>query len=322
MRRSRALAGSIALGVLGLSYLRFQRDIADARRHSEGGSTMVATASGPIECAQIGHGEAVLVVHGAGGGYDQGLMLARPLVRQGFGVIAMSRFGYLRTPLPADASPQAQADAHAALLDALNVPRAIILGVSAGAPSSMQFAIRHPTRCTALVLMVPLVWKPEAAPDSVPRAAPWTQAFLEQLMSSDLAYWLMLRLTPNTVIKRVLGTPPALVAAASASEQGRVDEILHGILPISTRAAGLRNEGRVAAALARYELEKIEAPTLVISARDDGYGTFAGAKYTAEHIRGARFIGYEHGGHLAVGHGDEMLGEVAAFVRQHVKATM
>jgi hypothetical protein len=45
----------------------------------------------------------------------------------------MSRFGYLRTPLPKDAAPAAQADAHACLLDALHLSRVPILGISAGA---------------------------------------------------------------------------------------------------------------------------------------------------------------------------------------------
>ncbi len=47
-----------------------------------------------------------------------------------FHVIAMSRFGYLRTPLPLDASASAQADAYACLLDALNIRQAAIIGDS------------------------------------------------------------------------------------------------------------------------------------------------------------------------------------------------
>jgi hypothetical protein len=58
----------------------------------------------------------VLVVHGAGGGFDQGLHFGAPLAAKGFQVIAMSRFGYLRTPLPAEASAAAQADGHVCLL--------------------------------------------------------------------------------------------------------------------------------------------------------------------------------------------------------------
>jgi pimeloyl-ACP methyl ester carboxylesterase len=55
-----------------------------------------------------------------------------------------------------------------------------------------------------------------------------------------------------------------------------------------------------------YDLAAIRAPTLLISARDDGYGTYANAEYTASRIANANFIGYETGGHLWVGHDDEV----------------
>ena len=53
-------------------------------------------------------------------------------------------------------------------------------------------------------------------------------------------------------------------------------------------------------------LESIRAPTLVISARDDRYGTYASAQYTAGRITGAKFIGFDEGGHTWVGHDDEV----------------
>jgi 2-hydroxy-6-oxonona-2,4-dienedioate hydrolase len=100
------------------SRISYRSEIRRARARVAAGSRMLETASGPIEYAEVGEGRPVLVIHGAGGGYDQGLDLAAGLVRYGFRVIAVSRFGYLRTPLPKDASPAAQADAHAAVLDA------------------------------------------------------------------------------------------------------------------------------------------------------------------------------------------------------------
>ncbi len=145
----------LVVALIGLVYWNYRGDIHQARERVSTGSQIVQTPCGPIEYAIAGDGPAVLVVHGAGGGFDQGLEFARTLAGSGFRVIAMSRFGYLRTPLPADASAAAQADAHACLLDALNLPAAAIVGASAGAPSSMQFALRHPQRCTALVLLVP-----------------------------------------------------------------------------------------------------------------------------------------------------------------------
>src|SRR5512143_1954684 len=110
----RAIA--ISIGILGaglgiLVYANYQRDIQQARERISAGSQIVQTPCGPIEYAVAGSGPAVMVVHGAGGGYDQGLDFTRALVQRGLRVIAMSRFGYLRTPLPADASPAAQADA-------------------------------------------------------------------------------------------------------------------------------------------------------------------------------------------------------------------
>lgn len=49
------------------------------------------------------------------------------------------------------------------------------------------------------------------------------------------------------------------------------------------------------------DLEQIRTPTLLVSAKDDGYKTYTGAQYSADHMPGARFVGYENGGHLLVG---------------------
>ena len=138
-----AVLGLAVLGALAAAWLSYDRDLQRARERVARGSQIAATRCGPIEFAAAGRGPAVLLVHGAGGGFDQALDIATELAAQGFRAISMSRFGYLRTPLPADASPAAQADAHACLLDALGIERAAIVGVSAGAPSSMQFALRH-----------------------------------------------------------------------------------------------------------------------------------------------------------------------------------
>jgi pimeloyl-ACP methyl ester carboxylesterase len=71
---------------------------------------------------------------------------------------------------------------------------------------------------------------------------------------------------------------------------------------VGARAAGRRHDTRLGKRLGPYALETIRAPTLVVSARDDGFGTYAAAQYTASRIRGARFVGFDHGGHLLVGH--------------------
>jgi pimeloyl-ACP methyl ester carboxylesterase len=262
-----------------------------------------------IEYAEAGDGPAVLVIHGAGGGFDQGLALASSFVPQGYRVIAMSRFGYLRTPAPARASLALQADAHACLLDALGVKQAAVIGVSAGAPSALELALRHADRCTALTLVVP-GWfvSPERAPR---RFDPLTEVIFARVLRSDFAFWGFSRFFPTTAIRTVLGTPPDIVVAAGPDEQARVESMLWNILPISQRSAGLSLEGGLTVERLSEPLSLINAPTLIISARDDLYGTYENAQFIARGVPHGRLIGYPVGGHLLIGHSDEVRAAIA-----------
>jgi pimeloyl-ACP methyl ester carboxylesterase len=318
IRKGRAgfLAAVILVaGFLGLTWIQYRHDIAHERRRVLTGSQIAQTRCGPIEYASAGSGPPVLLVHGAGGGYDQGLALGAPLARRGVRAIAMSRFGYLRTPLPADASAAAQADAHACLLDALGIRRAAILGASAGAPSAMQFVLRHPDRSSALVLLVPAIYAPRAGGAPPVKTPAGTRFLFESALQSDFLFWAAIRLARPVVTRAILATPPDVVKNADAAEQARVASLLRQILPVSVRRAGLLNDAAVTSTLPRYELERIAVPTLAISMADDLFGTFDGARYTAEHVPGARFKGYLSGGHVWVGHHEEILAEIAAFLK-------
>src|SRR3974390_102034 len=93
----------------------------------------VQTLAGGVECAVTGGGPLVLALHGAMGGYDQSLLLARCA----FGstphhCIAVSRPGYLGTPLALGREPEQQADLCARVLDALAIPQAAVVAISGG----------------------------------------------------------------------------------------------------------------------------------------------------------------------------------------------
>ena len=305
---------SVVVVVLALAawmiHSRFRNDLALAAEHAAQGSVVVATRCGPIEYQEAGQGLPLLMIHGSGGGHDQGMAFARPLTQHGIRVIAMSRFGYLRTPRPVDASPEAQADAHTCLLDALGIKQAAVMGASAGGPSAMQTAIRHPDRVSALVLVVPIAYKLDTVADSAPPLSNSRDAMLLRLLGSDFLFWAGLRIARDQVIRYVLATPPELIAAASAQERARVNAMAERILPVSARAEGLRDDTGLGKRLVRYALHSIRLPTLVVSARDDGFGTYASAEYTASQITGAKFVGFENGGHLLVGHDGEVRAEI------------
>jgi 2-hydroxy-6-oxonona-2,4-dienedioate hydrolase len=316
MRRLVPVAlAALLVAAIGAIWAFYRADLASARRSLAAGSRIADTACGPLEYARSGSGPAVLLVHGAGGGYSQVAPLAELLARSGFTAISVSRFGYLRTPLPADASPPAQADAHACLLDALGLPSAAVVGLSAGAPSALHYAARHAGRCTALVLLVPAIAVPgrDAAQTTPP--SPFWQFVFERALRSDFLIWAVIRLWPQVLVETVLATPPAAFRAASPAEQRRALAVIRDIFPVSLKADGLRNDAAVTTPAPLPELGRIAAPTLAISARDDLYRTDGGARHAAQRIPGARLVLYETGGHAWLGHDAELRTELVGFLR-------
>jgi len=313
-----SVAGITSAGLLTATYRTYRRHIRNAWARVSKGSSVIDTKGGPIEYASIGEGVPLIVVHGAGGGFDQALDFAGVLNRAGFRCIFISRFGYLQTPLSLDASPEAQADLYACLLDSLGIPEAAIMGVSAGGPSALQFAIRHPHRCSALVLLVPAMFAPNEA-GVHPRSPVVMKVLSETVLKSDFVFWLMMHVARPTLIENILGTPSDVVEHASPAERQRLQAMLTNILPVTRRRAGLLNDGAIVPNLKRFDLAKVEAPTLLMSVEDDRYGTFAGAKYTAGQIRNARFVGFPTGGHLWLGHNEEVASIVPGFLHNAVR---
>jgi 2-hydroxy-6-oxonona-2,4-dienedioate hydrolase len=313
MRRpGRVLVAAIVsmIGVAALVAWPYKGELRHAHETASRGSLMATTAAGPIEYAEQGTGIPLLSIHGAGGGYDQGLANVADLIGEGFRVIAPSRFGYLRTPVPSDTSPAAQADAHAALLAELNVSKPIVVGVSAGARSAVELAIRHPDQLAALILIVPGTYSP-SSPVAVEGSRGSKFAFWLVNNGADFAWWALERIAPSLLI-RFVGVPPGLVDGASKAEQDRVMRIVKSIEPLSLRMPGINVDSTPD--LVELPLEKIAAPTLIISARDDLFNTAPAAEFAASRIPGARLVIYETGGHLLIGREDAVRTEVRTFL--------
>lgn len=314
-RRGFLLFGLAAAGAaIGVPVWRaFSNEIARARVRVSTGSTLFESRFGPMEYATAGSGPPCLMIHGTGGGFDQGLAFAAPLIRSGWTIIAPSRFGYLRSAFPENPSPEKQADAFADLMDKHGIARAPVIGGSAGALSAMQFAIRHPGRCSALVAIVPAAYAPDHPPAQPPNAL--ARAIIEYGLRSDFLFWLGLVTAEDAMTGALLATDPTLVHVASASERARVKSILRDIQPVSLRAKGLLHDGVVAGNPAPMALERISAPTLVASLEDDRFETAAAARHIANSVQGAKLVIYPSGGHVWVGRNADLFARIDAFLR-------
>lgn len=309
-----AAGATAAAAVAGGVFLRYRRELNSKTRALEAQHKLAETGHGRIEYAREGSGPAALVIHGAGGGFDQGLTLGREMLGDQFDLIAPSRFGYLGTPVPEDASIAAQADAHAALLDHLGIADAIVLGVSAGAPSAIELAIRHPGRVRALILVVPRAYDPENQVGVDEKGL--NKAVIRMFeKSADFPYWLSSHVARRPFV-RFFGVEPKLEAKAPPEDRERITAIIKDMLPLSQRVNGIGID--TASGVPEADLGHITAPTLIISADDDLYHTLPGARYAAEHIPGAQLKVFETGGHLLLSHGTDTQQAIVGFLRHRL----
>lgn len=138
-----ALSAGLALPAVGLLF-RYRRDMNAARaRLAAVDRRVVSTDWGAVEFAEQGQGDPVLIAHGIFHNCVGGLLSVRDLFTDRR-MIAPSRFGYLGSSIPPNATPAAQADAFAALLDMLGIDQIDVVAESAGATSALQLALRHP----------------------------------------------------------------------------------------------------------------------------------------------------------------------------------
>jgi pimeloyl-ACP methyl ester carboxylesterase len=270
----------------------YRRDIEAARRRlaTRDRRSIQDSRFGCIEYTEWGEGPPMILSHPLFGGFDVGSGIAETYVGDAYRFIAPSRFGYLGSSLPPGAHPADQADAYAVLLDALGIERAVIFGYSAGGPSTIQFALRHADRTTALILMASALPGKAGAPPKL---------VAQMFFGSDLLFWVLKSYSPS-LFARILGMPKAF--RPTREQWPSIVEIQESLFPIRPRKAGGLFDMYVSNPdVQGYPLEEIAVPTLVINAKDDGLSAFENAARAAERIPGSKLVAIERGGHLLLG---------------------
>ncbi|MHA2042771.1 MAG: alpha/beta fold hydrolase, partial [Candidatus Thorarchaeota archaeon] len=247
----------------------------------------------------------------------------------GFSLLSISRPGYLRTPLSTGETFEEQADAIAALLDTLSISKVVILAASGGGPIGLHFALRHPDRLNALILMAAV--SNEYTVDQEAMDSTLAKLFLSDSIA-DFGAWLY-----DVITRR--WTSMALKEAFKETvnlESNERDEIVKQIMaipeqvdwtkrfvrttcPMTPRMIGFNNDLKLLEQVSFTSLEAINCPTLVIHGTVDGDVSYSNAEFAASSIPNARLYNLENIGHIAwLGeHVSEMNSEIIRFLREH-----
>ena len=278
--------------VMALILALYLRDMHRAYGRVRDKSTVIPSAYGDIEYVEGGRGPAVLVIHGSGGGYDQGQLMVQALLDDNFHWIAPSRFGYLQSTFHEGATFDDEAHAYAALLDHLGIDRVAVVALSHGGPSALLFAALHPDRVSSLTLLSAGV-----APVSTADQADANKkgSALTTIYKHDWLYW-----TTSTLFTKqfmgLMGASDAVIADLTPEQRHLAERVIDEMNPVSLRTAGVSFDNR--AAMPGDRIAAIRAPTLILHATDDTLQLYANAQFAAATIPGARLVRFDRGGHL------------------------
>ncbi|HUN32118.1 MAG TPA: alpha/beta hydrolase [Trebonia sp.] len=265
---------------------------------------IITTALGAVEAEAHGSGAPVIVLHGSPGGIDAARMMAGFLPPDRFRTIALSRPGYLGTPLdPAGTSIDHEADLLAAVLDTLGVDRAGVLAWSGGGPPAYRLAVRHPGRVSSLVQVAALSSRWLAPAPSLPARF---------LYGTNVGQWLvrfLSRRAPGQVVGGALTGEGSLrgeelksLIASVMADPGQRDAVLAVSATVgwtAPRKAGWDNDVANYGAIDSLELDRVQCPVLLIHG-DADTDVIPEFSYTArDALPDSTLVIMRHGTHLA-----------------------
>ncbi len=262
-------------------------------------ATSIDTRQGRVQYADVGEGAPLLFVHGSPGGYDQGVLMTRFLVDRGHRVIALSRPGYLDTPLTdANGTPDAQRALAIALMDALHIDRFGLMCWSGGGPSSYRLAATCPERVSALVAVA-----------AVSKPFTFTNTGEERLLMTRFGAWLTGELTrhaPKETIKMLAQEEGDLSKddAKNLTRQILDDPVKRQwALDLMDTVAGDRKTG-FENDMKQYptldlDLASVHTNTLLVHATSDSDVPFEYSEFALEHLPSAELHRVEGGTHVS-----------------------
>jgi pimeloyl-ACP methyl ester carboxylesterase len=284
----------ILLLLIVLGSILYLRDMNRAYERISGKSTIIPSPFGDIEYSKGGNdsGTPVLVIHGGGGGFDQGELIADVVLDDSFYWIAPSRFGYLGSELSENATWDDQADAYSYLLDHLEIDQIAVVAMSQGGPSALLFAVNHPERVSSLTCLSCGV---AASSSEIQADANKKGNILKTIFQHDVLYWTASKLFRKSLLG-IIGANDEVIEGLTPSQKENADHFIEYMNPAAPRSAGAVFDNE--ATMPGDRISAITAPTLIIHAKDDLLQLYHNAEFAASTIPESELMSYESGGHI------------------------
>lgn len=299
----------IALLFFALTYPDYQRDMSIANERIKT-SEILNTPFGEIEYAVEGEGTPVLLLHGAGGGFDQGLWMRKVFIEDKYKFISVSRYGFLRSPIPDNASIKNQAALYSALLDDLNITKVIVVAGSAGGASAIRFANDYPEKTSALILLF-AVSGPEPEGDEEPISS----KIIHLIQQSDYTYWIFSEFMQSSILD-MMGVPEDVFESFDPEQKQMAQEMLDVMHPMTLRYKGTINDAKMLY-LENISTGDITSPTLILHSRDDALVNYYHAMNSHDKIKHSKLILLETGGHAMLSQLNEVKRDIKEFLKEN-----
>ncbi|MDJ0757169.1 MAG: alpha/beta hydrolase [Ardenticatenaceae bacterium] len=294
-------------------------------------SQLIETKLGRVEYHLIGQGPVILHFHGGVVAHN-GWYMIEFLIEAGFTVLTPSRPGYLRTPLDGRTSAEQQADLAAALLEALDMEAMAVVGVSAGGPPALQFALRHAAQTQALVLLSALTQQTSLTEDQQnsllgrlvmsPAGQNITYFLIYQVMTRVPGWVMGDFVRTETTYTPDIGREISQRILADPQQRAELARIAQAMVPAKPRFPGMMNDLDMQQTLPRLPLERIDRPALIVHSRFDGDIPYENATFAAGTIPDAELVTLDQFGHFIWLGDPEVTASwrerVSAFLRHHI----
>jgi pimeloyl-ACP methyl ester carboxylesterase len=138
------------------------------------------------------------------------------------------------------------------------------------------------------------------------------------VFQSNFVYWSVMKLAGRSMMGMFV--PKELLNDLPKQEKNQlIQDIFFSALPVTRRSKGIEFDLLVSnpSINGNIQFDRITSPTLILNAVDDPATLIEGARNLETVIHGSQLLTFDTGGHVLLGHGEEIKSQISDFIQVH-----